>query len=118
MWRQSAGNLFAAITLGQGQNGVFKWKADDVQHRPDGYSCIEMADDAKLDEVFDVSGPIEVKEADGDIKMTAAEGRAFPSAVLKGCPLTKVYGAFRLCDDVQIVFLRKVCCKMCEVAMI
>ena len=70
-----------------------------------------MADDAKLDEVFEASGPIEVKEADGDIKMSAAEGRAFPSAVLKGCPLTKVYGT-------NCVFVRKVRCKMCEVAMI
>jgi len=48
-----------------------------------------MADDAKLDDVFEVSGPIEVKEDDGKVTMTAAAGRAFPSVVLKQCPLSE-----------------------------
>jgi len=29
-----AGNLFAAVTLGQGTKGVFRWKADEVSIAP------------------------------------------------------------------------------------
>ena len=93
------------MTLGQGTKGVFRWKADEVEHRPDGYSCIEMADDAKLDDVFEVSGPIEVKEDDGKVTMTAAAGRAFPSVVLKQCPLSEVRCFVMIHCDVRLCAL-------------
>jgi len=85
---QSAGNLFPALTMGQGCHGVFRWKADEVQHRPDGYSTIELADDAKLDDVFETTGPIKVEESGGAITISV-EQRGFPTAVLRGCPLTE-----------------------------
>ena len=87
---ESAGELFAALSIGQAAEGVFKWKEGDLQHRPDEYSCIELADDAKLDDVFDVSGPITVTKEDGGITMKSTPQRVFPTIVLKGCPLTQV----------------------------